>query len=235
MSDRRRLIPWIGAILVAVLAAIGLYFGYRAAVPPAPAGDEPVKTSGETALDLAQGPADIVTVDVTPSPEIARGTTPMAQRVAVLGLLNKRNGSARDVTLKPGQALRVGDVVIRLRACEQTAPWEAEHYTGAFVQLDTRQPDKSWRRVFSGWLYKERPSLNVVVDPIYDVWPKSCAMRFPSGGAGTVAVADPAARSSAKKSPVAGEAADDSEAPAAAASPSANSAAPETADPSKPR
>ena len=29
-----------------------------------------------------------------------------AERVAVLGLLNKRNGVARDITLKPGQAVR---------------------------------------------------------------------------------------------------------------------------------
>ena len=32
---------------------------------------------------------------------VAPGTTPMAQRVAVLGLLNKRNGIVRDLTLKP--------------------------------------------------------------------------------------------------------------------------------------
>ena len=30
----------------------------------------------------------------------------MAERVAVLGLLNKRNGIVRDLTLRPGQAVR---------------------------------------------------------------------------------------------------------------------------------
>src|SRR3546814_14093381 len=50
--------------------------------------------------------------------------TPMAERVAVIGLLNKRNGLTRDLTLKPGEALRVNNVVVRLRACETTAPWE---------------------------------------------------------------------------------------------------------------
>ena len=48
------------------------------------------------------------------------GVTPMAERVAVLGLLNKRNGIVRDLTLKPGQAIRVKDVTVRLRACETT-------------------------------------------------------------------------------------------------------------------
>lgn len=108
------------------------------------------------------------------------GTTPMNERVAVLGLLNKRNGISRDLTLKPGQSVRVGDVIVRLQACETTPPWEFDPLTGAFVQVDVQQPGGQWKRVFSGWLYKESPSLNVVEHPVYDVWPKSCAMAFPA-------------------------------------------------------
>ncbi|PSJ36553.1 DUF2155 domain-containing protein [Allosphingosinicella deserti] len=117
---------------------------------------------------------------------LAPGTTPMAQRVAVVSLLNKRNGSARDLTMKPGEALRVGDVIVRLRACETTAPWEVQKLTGAFVQLDVRNPQGQFQRAFSGWLYKETPSLNVVEHPIYDVTPKSCAMTHPEAGESTV-------------------------------------------------
>ena len=112
---------------------------------------------------------------------VAPGTTPMGERVAVVGLLNKRNGISRDLTMKPGQALRAGDVIVRLRACETTAPWETQKLTGAFVQLDVRNPQGQFRRVFSGWLYKETPSLNVIEHPVYDVWPKSCAMTHPGG------------------------------------------------------
>jgi hypothetical protein len=110
---------------------------------------------------------------------LAPGTTPMAERVAVIGLLNKRNGLSRELTMKPGQALRAGDVIVRLRACETAAPWEVQRLTGAFVQLDVRNPQGQFQRVFSGWLYKETPSLNVVEHPVYDVWPKSCAMTHP--------------------------------------------------------
>ena len=123
------------------------------------------------------------TVDVPQTvQQLAPGTTPVAERVAVLGLLNKRNGLSRELTLRPGQAVRVGDVIVRLRNCETTAPWEAQQYTGAFVQLDVRGADGQFRRVFSGWLFKESPSLNTVEHPIYDVWPKSCAMTHPEGG-----------------------------------------------------
>ena len=152
----------------------------------------------------ATGGAEVVAVGPDTS-ALNAAATPMNQREAVLGLLNKRNGVAREFKLKPGQAARIGDVIVRLRACDKTAPWEADQLTGAFVQLDVQQLDKSWRRVFSGWLYKERPALNVVQHPIYDVWPKSCAMTFrdsgpdtvpaPSGGGGS------GNRSSAEKSP----------------------------------
>lgn len=131
--------------------------------------------------------AEPETVDIPQTvTAIAPGTTPMAQRVAVIGLLNKRNGLSRELTMKPGQAFRVGDVIVRLRACETSAPWEAQKLTGAFVQVDVRNPQDKVERVFSGWLYKETPSLNVVEHPVYDVWPKSCAMTHPDAGASTV-------------------------------------------------
>jgi hypothetical protein len=128
------------------------------------------------------------------------GVTPMAQRVAVLGILNKRNGIVQNVTLRPGQSVRWKDVIVRLRACEATAPWEPEKLTGAFVQLDVQRPDRTWGRVFSGWLYKESPSLNVVEHPIYDVWPKSCAMTYPSGPPAPKAPVSSSNLSSAAKS-----------------------------------
>jgi hypothetical protein len=128
------------------------------------------------------------------------GVTPMAQRVAVLGILNKRNGIVQNVALHPGQSVRWKDVIVRLRACETTAPWEEEKLTGAFVQVDVRRPDKHWNRVFSGWLYKESPSLNVVEHPVYDVWPKSCAMTYPAGPPAPSAPASSSNLSSAAKS-----------------------------------
>lgn len=135
-----------------------------------------------------------------PAPPPVTKDTPMAERVAVIGLLNKRNGLTRDVSLHPGQAVRFGDLIVRLRACETTADWEPEQLTGAFVQADKRGTDGAWRRIFSGWLYKESPSLNVVEDPLYDVWPKSCAMRHPDIGPDTVSAASAPRRSIAKKS-----------------------------------
>jgi hypothetical protein len=136
-----------------------------------------------------------------PFAEGAPGVTPMAQRVAVIAILNKRNGLVQNVALHPGQAVRWKDVVVRLRACETTAPWEAEKLTGAFVQVDVQKPDKTFGRVFSGWLYKESPSLNVVEHPVYDVWPKSCVMTYPAGPPAPPGLTTPATSSNLSSAP----------------------------------
>lgn len=110
--------------------------------------------------------------------------TPVKDRVATIGLLNKRNNITEDLVLKSGESRRVGNAIVKLATCEKTAPWEDPAETGAFVQLfvqeraSTDEP-LAWRKVFSGWLYRNAPSLNVVEHPVYDVWVKDCAMTFP--------------------------------------------------------
>ena len=200
---------WVAAgILVVVLGVAGL-LGYRALHR------SPRQTPAtEQILPPADGAgAETIETVASEGEALPSGGTPMAQRVAVLGLLNKRNGASREVRLKPGQAMRIGDVIIRLRACEQTAPWEQQKLTGAFAQVDVRGIDRHWRRAFSGWLYKERPGLNVVQHPIYDVWTKSCTMSWPDKGPDTTVLGAPgtggSGRSSAPKSAAPSDEGDD--------------------------
>lgn len=123
------------------------------------------------------------------------GATPMNERVAVLGLLNKRNNVSEEIKLKPGEAREIGQVIIRLSACERTAPWELPLETGAFVQVDIRERGQQQHsRVFSGWLFRESPSLSVVEHPVYDVWVKDCTMRFPGEEGSAAAAKEPASK-----------------------------------------
>jgi hypothetical protein len=135
-----------------------------------------------------------------------KAATPMAERVATIGILNKRNGLSRNLQLTPGQGVRINDIIVKLRACDQTEPWEKDQLTGAFVQMIVLGSDEKWRRMFSGWLFKETPSLNVVEHPVYDVWVKACTMRHPDVGPNTVVMStgdsgDTPTRSRARKSP----------------------------------
>ena len=146
-----------------------------------------------------------------------KGVTPLAERVATLGLLNKRNNLTRDLKLKPGESLRIDNVIVKLAACEKTAPWEDPPEIGAFVQVfveerATVRERLAWHKVFSGWVFRNAPSLNVVEHPVYDVWVKDCAMRFPGDEA------TPPSSSSAAASP--SNAAKPAGKPSTAASPS---------------
>ena len=166
------------AILAAGLLALPLMLAACSEAAPEP---EPEET--EVPDEIASAPPPVVSVDGE-----APGT-PMAERVATLGLINKRNNISQDIEIKPGESRRVGDVVIRLSACERTPPWENPPETGAFVQVSVNQrsdadSELTWQRVFSGWLFKNSPSLNVVEHPIYDVWVKDCAMSFPGEESG---------------------------------------------------
>jgi hypothetical protein len=191
------------SVIIAIAAAIGAGLAWQAA--PAlqnatePAAESPKPAAPAAAPKAATAPKPAAP-KVAPEPPPAKALTPMAERVATIGLLNKRNGLWRDLTMKPGQAMRIGDVVVRLKACETTAPWEQEAYTGAFVQLIVLGSDEKWRKVFSGWLYKESPSLNVVEHPIYDVWTKACTMRHPDTGPETTVIRGEPRASSGKAS-----------------------------------
>lgn len=110
--------------------------------------------------------------------------TPVKDRVATIGFLNKRNNITQNVVLKSGESRRIGNAIVKLSTCEKTAPWEDPPEVGAFVQLFVQERASTdeplvWRKAFSGWLFRNAPSLNVVEHPIYDVWVKDCAMTFP--------------------------------------------------------
>lgn len=198
------MIRWVAVPAALALAACG-------------STDSPEEEAPAAELTLDQtrtGQADDETLNVDDIEEIGdlpadlSGVTPMADRVAVLGLLNKRNGLSREIRLSPGESTRVGDVLIRLRACEETAPWEPQRLTGAFVQLFVRQTargsnEESWERVFSGWLFKERPSLNVIEHRLYDVWPKACEMTYPDNAPSSSASSGNSRSSAARSAPAA--------------------------------
>ncbi len=139
-------------------------------------------TSQARATDV---PKAVVKAPAAAGPPVeSKYGTPVKDRVATIGLLNKRNNLTQDLTMKTGEARRVGNVIVRVASCERTAPWENPPETGAFVQVfveerATAKAALAWRTVFSGWLFKNSPSLNVVEHPVYDVWVRDCAMRFP--------------------------------------------------------
>ncbi len=179
---------------------------------------EPDDSAEATATDV---PKDVSAASSASGVIESQYGTPVKDRVATIGLLNKRNNLTQNLVMKPGEARRIGNVIVKLASCERTLPWENPSETGAFVQVFVEEragPSDPlvWHKIFSGWLYKNSPSLNVVEHPVYDVWVKDCAMKFPGEEE------DPAATSSAAKpsgsaSPVASPSPKPSPTPSAAA------------------
>ena len=194
---------WIAGACLAALAVAACSAG-----APAPVAEET-----ELPEELASAPPPEFTGE-------AGIGTPLEDRVATLGLINKRNNNSQDIALKPGESRRIGDVVVRLQSCERTPPWEDPAETGAFVQVLVSEraaagQEPQFRRIFSGWLFKNSPSLNVVEHPVYDVWVKDCAMSFPGEDSAPAPRAAPAS-GSAPAAP-----APEAPAPAPAAAPEA--------------
>ena len=158
---------------------------------------EPDDSAEATATDIPRSVAGAAAAGGTVESDFG---TPLKDRVATIGLLNKRNNLTQDLLMKPGEARRVGNVIVKLASCERTLPWENPSETGAFVQVFVEERATAgdplvWRKIFSGWLYKNSPSLNVVEHAVYDVWVKDCAMKFPGEEA------DPVAAASASSAP----------------------------------
>jgi hypothetical protein len=89
--------------------------------------------------------------------------TPVKDRVATLGLLNKRNNAESGRRPEDRRGARIGNVTIKLATCERSLPWESPPETGAFVQVFVEERAAAdqplqWRKVFSGWLFKNSPS-----------------------------------------------------------------------------
>jgi hypothetical protein len=181
--------------------------------------DRPAIVAPPAVAPAAIAPANVAPVPATtpPMPPLVQGAgrraaqaagsqgdvTPNAERDVTIGAINKRTGETRTFAGKPGQMFDFGSLHVTVRACETTPPWE-QKLTGAFLLIDERLLRGGARRVYSGWMFAQSPSLHPLEHPRYDIWVKSCTMRFPETGPNTVVVgrapAPGAMASSAKKS-----------------------------------
>jgi hypothetical protein len=184
-------------IRVKAVAALSLL-----AMVSACGGGEPAPEAQDTGV-----PDAIAGMQAGPA-QAARGQqigTPNKDRVVTLGVLNKRNNLTQDLVMKPGESRRLGNLVVKVATCEKSLPWERPQEEGAFVQVfveerRTTAEKLAWRKVFSGWLFKNAPSLNAVEHPVYDVWVKACAMNFPGEEASPQDAASPSSAAKASGS-----------------------------------
>src|SRR3546814_11268825 len=101
----------------------------------------------QPATDAAPEPQTIDTPQTVTA--MAPVTTPMADQVAVLGLLNRPPCLSRQLTLKPRPAVPVADVLVWPTACDTTPPPAIQPLTGASPQVDVRTHTVRVARMYS--------------------------------------------------------------------------------------
>jgi hypothetical protein len=182
-----------------------------------PAAEAPAAATPAKAAPPARAASQAPKPAARPTPAEGTAAAPAPRRaptaagsdpVAVLGVLDKRLGTSADFTLKPGDRFTFGRLSGTLRSCERTQPFERPQ-SAAFVQLVEQPPARAGQPApkpvsrFSGWLFAESPSLNPFMHPVYDVWLKSCTMRFPDGPKPPAASSGKPMPGSARKAPAA--------------------------------
>lgn len=191
------------------LATAGLLFAVRVAAQPAPGVPPVAAAPAAPSMALPKAVAK-------PAAVKSSGLTPNNERIVSIGAIDKRTGVTKTYTGNPGQLFRFGALTVTVRTCETTPPWE-QKLTGAFLLIDEIAGKAVPHRVYSGWMFAESPSLHPLEHARYDIWVKSCEMRFPDTGPDTVSAGKLGAEASAGDKPKPSKAKKSADVPSAVA------------------
>ena len=97
----------------------------------------------------------------------------IANPIAIFAGLDKITGTITTFEVPIDGNKQFGSLVVHPRTCYSRSP-EDEPKTTSFVEVEEVGPDKSAKRIFTGWMFAESPGLNAVEHPVYDVWLTGC-------------------------------------------------------------
>ena len=69
--------------------------------------------------------------------------------------------------------MQFGSLQITPRVCYSRPPTEAPQ-TDVFVEVDEIAEKKTYKRIFTGWMFADSPGLHGVEHPVYDIWLTDC-------------------------------------------------------------
>jgi hypothetical protein len=92
---------------------------------------------------------------------------------AVFSGLDKITGRIISFEVAIDETVQFGSLQVTPRVCYSRPPTEAPQ-TDAFAQVDEIEPEKTMKRIFSGWMFADSPGLHGVEHPVYDIWLVDC-------------------------------------------------------------
>ena len=88
-----------------------------------------------------------------------------------LGALDKVTARTSEITLKVGETIKVGTLMIRVIRAWVSDPSE-DPESKVFFDITEKKPKKELKTVFKGWMFASNPAVSALEHPVYDVWVK---------------------------------------------------------------
>ena len=92
---------------------------------------------------------------------------------AVFAGLDKITGRIIAFEAAVDETVQFGSLQLTARVCFSRDLADTPRTT-TFIEVDEVGIDNQYRRIFSGWMIAQSPSLNAVEHPVYDVWLTDC-------------------------------------------------------------
>jgi hypothetical protein len=92
---------------------------------------------------------------------------------AVFAGLDKITGRIISFEVAINETVQFGSLQITPRVCFSRPTTEAPQ-TDVFAEVDEVNVDKTYQRIFSGWMFADSPGLHGIEHPVYDIWLTDC-------------------------------------------------------------
>jgi hypothetical protein len=87
--------------------------------------------------------------------------------------LDKITGRIISFEVAINETVQFGSLQITPRICFSRPTTEAPQ-TDVFAEVDEVAADKTYHRIFSGWMFADSPGLHGIEHPVYDIWLTDC-------------------------------------------------------------
>ena len=108
---------------------------------------------------------------------VVSGSSAFADKIkhptAVFAGLDKITGRIISFEVAINETVQFGSLQITPRVCFSRPATEAPQ-TDVFAEVDEIEADKSFNRIFSGWMFADSPGLHGIEHPVYDIWLTDC-------------------------------------------------------------
>jgi hypothetical protein len=92
---------------------------------------------------------------------------------AVFAGLDKITGRIISFEVAIDETVQFGSLQITPRVCYSRPATEAPQ-TDVFAEVDEVAVDKTYHRIFTGWMFADSPGLHGIEHPVYDIWLTDC-------------------------------------------------------------